>query len=138
MLFCLSAGATHCHNERYDAILLASTPSAERLRAYSWWQYVRGRLLSKRKHSQFAGHWLQKFISKSWHPCLACASIMPTWISRKNCIHILSVSDTLLSEMPELVPARLCALCLIFCSEDSVLLDYSNQNFLSIIRESNI
>lgn len=34
-MFCLSAGATHCHNERYDGILTASTPNADKLRAYS-------------------------------------------------------------------------------------------------------
>lgn len=45
-----------------------------------------------------------------------------TWISRNNCMHILSVSDTLWSEVSELAPARLCAPCLILWSEDSVFL----------------
>lgn len=63
--------------------------------------------------------------ARVWNIMLVIMSNMPTWISRNNCIQILSVSDTLLSEISELAPARLWALCRIFWSEDSVFLAWS-------------
>lgn len=45
-------------------------------------------------------------------------------MSRNNCIHILSVSETLFSDISELAPARLYAsrLLILQLSEDSVFL----------------
>ena len=45
-----------------------------------------------------------------------------TWISRKSCMQILSVSEMLWSETSELAPARLCTSCRIFWSDESVFL----------------
>lgn len=48
-------------------------------------------------------------------------------MSRNSCIQILSVSETLLSDISELAPARLCAPCRILWSEDSVFLACDDQ-----------
>ncbi|KAK2439811.1 conserved oligomeric Golgi complex subunit [Trifolium repens] len=52
---------------------------------------------------------------------VACVSIYHAYLNIEEQLHTHFVSvETLLLEMSELAPARLCALCLIFQSEDSV------------------